>query len=219
MNARRKLLLLAVTVAPLVAIGAACSFPDVSFAPAGGTEGGTGDGPNGGDDARTDAGDGGTVGANEDVDPTGATKDAAIISDEAGGHIEAGPDGCCDCDTDQVMADGGACGKPSGDCDDLNRFIFPGQGPVGSSVWNSTWIPAYDWDCNGVVLKQYNHSLGACSSHSQLLDSCANHQGGFEGDPACGTTGHFVITCANDPKPLSTGCVETAGIDRVQGCQ
>ncbi len=215
MNGRRKLLVLALAISPVLAIGAACSFPDVSFAPAGaGSEGGV----DGGNSDSPVTVDGRVVGANEDVDPMGSLKDATTVPD-GGGHIEAGPDGCCDCDNDQVMADGGACGKPSRDCDDLNFYIHPGQGPVGSSTWNTTWTPTYDWDCDGVVLKQYNHSIGKCSSHSHVLDSCGAHQGGFEGDPACGTTGHFVTTCANDPKPLSTGCVETAGIDRVQGCQ
>lgn len=218
MNARRKLLLVALAASPLLAIGAACSFPDVSFAPSGGVpESGTTDSPTGSDGPVTGEG-GSVVGANEDVDPMGATKDASTVPD-GGGHIEAGPDGCCDCDDDQVMADGGSCAKPARDCDDLNPFIFPGQGPVSSSMWNTAWTPTYDWDCNGVVLKQYNHSLGKCSSHSQVLDTCAAHQGGFEGDPACGTSGHYVITCANDPTLLSMGCVETAGIDRVQGCQ
>jgi hypothetical protein len=216
MNGRRKLLLLALAISPVLVIGAACSFPEVSFAPVGGTpESGTVDSPSGADGQ---AGDSAPVGANEDVDPTGSMKDASTVP-EGGGHIEAGPDGCCDCDNDNVMADGGTCGKPSRDCDDLNKYIFPGQGPVASSTWNTTWTPTYDWDCDGVVLKQYNHGVGKCTSHSQVLDSCAAHQGGFEGDPACGTSGHYVITCANDPNALSTGCVETSGIDRVQGCQ
>lgn len=136
-----------------------------------------------------------------------------------GQRIDADSDAaCCDCDGDKFAVDGATC-APASDCDDLNPYLRPGQGFVASSVWDTTHLPTYDWDCDGTVVKQYNYGVGACASHTKIeIGGCAKFQNAFEGDPQCGQKGHYVIACANDPNPLETACVETAGDERVQGC-
>lgn len=194
---------------------AACSFPDVTFVPDDSVE--AGDATTSSESSTGDAAtDGGGRPTNPDVDPEGGSKDATTF--DGSGRIDAGPDAsCCDCDNDQVAADGGACVAASGDCDDLNPYIKPSQGFVASATWDSTHIPTYDWDCSGSTVKQYTHSLGSCAARSKL-SGCANGQGGFEGDPQCGQSAHYVITCAGDGNALNLKCTETASDNRVQGC-
>jgi hypothetical protein len=218
MTRRRSALLFALVFALVgstaLAFGAvaACSFPDVTFAPDEGLDGG--DASTAPDVTTTDAPDGdGSRPTNPDVDPEGGLQDATVL--DGGGRIDAGPDAsCCDCDTDMFKADGGTCALPSGDCDDLNPYIKPDQGFVASSVWDSTHIPTYDWDCSGTTIKQYPHGLGKCTSRTPL-GGCGAGQGGFEGNPQCGEASHYIIGCANDG---FLKCKETASDTRVQGC-
>ena len=212
MNARRKLLLIAIATAPLLAIGAACSCPDVAFAPAGGTEGGKSDSPTG-SDAMAD-GDAIVVGANEDVDPTGAMMDATKVPDSQ--HIEAGPDGCCDCDNDQFKPDSGTCTNlPSRDCDDLNPYIHPSTGFVASSTFESTHVPAFDWDCDGVRTKQYDYNQ-KCTD----VNNC-NGKSGFNDDPNCGETATF-NNCVYHPGVvlgIAASCSLGTTSQVTQGCK
>jgi hypothetical protein len=190
MNARRKLLL-AIAMSPVVVIGAACSFPDVAFAPAGGTpESGTSDSP---------TGDTGAVGANEDVDPDGASQEAATRSN-GGPKIDAA--GCtCDCDTDGFQPATGGCDGgpgPRPDCDDFDDLIKPDAGFV-AAPWTSGHTPSDDWNCDGVRTKQYDYNQKCTDPKS------CNGKAGFDGDPNC-----------NEPGMYNT-CLYNAGIAGVVG--
>jgi len=213
MNARRKMLLVALVVAPLVGIGAACTFPDVSFAPAGGAEGGKIDGPVG--EGGPGTGETGAVGANEDVDPTGAMMDATTAP-ETGQRIEAGPDGCCDCDNDGFKPDSGTCANlPSQDCDDLNPFVFPTHGFDQGKTWDSPHTPDFDWNCDGVRTKQYDYNQ-KCNDPNNC-----NGKSGFNDDPNCGETVVF-NTCQYNPGVLGVAlasCKVGSTVMATQGCK
>lgn len=210
-------LVLGVFVMSAVALVVACAFPEPTLVP---------DDAGAGTDVSAESAtvtplvdasdDRAAIGANEDVDPTGAEQDATTIPD-GGGRLDAGADAaCCDCDGDGFMTDGGACAKPTGDCDDQHPYVKPGQGFVASTIWDTPHTPTYDWDCNGQTVKQYAYGVGKCSDHAKL-EGCGNFQNAFEGNPACGETGHYVVTCAAEG--LGLACTETAGDDRVQGCR
>jgi hypothetical protein len=192
MNGRRKLLVLALAITPVLAIGAACSFPDVSFAPAGsGSEGGT-DGGNSDAPVTVDAH---VVGANEDVDPTGAMMDASTVPDAQ--RIEAGPAGCCDCDMDGYKPDSGSdaamCANlPSRDCDDLNMYVNPDSGFVASATFDSPHTPSFDWNCDGTRTKQYDYNQPCTDPNN------CNGKSGFKDDPNCGESG-IINVCQYNP--------------------
>lgn len=216
MKSRRKLLMIALGASPLLAIGAACSFPDVAFAPAGGTEAGT-DSPIGADGPIR--GEGGAVGANEDVDPTGATMDASTVPD-GGQRIEAGPAGCCDCDMDGFKPDAGtdaaACTSlPSQDCDDLNRYVVPGSGFVASATWDSPHTPKYDWNCDGVRTKQLDYNQPCTDPNN------CNGKSGFKDDPECGEMSTINV-CQYNPGVagvLLASCKVGSTFTATQGCK
>ena len=212
MNARRKIFLIALAAAPLLGIGAACTFPDVSFAPAGGAEGGMSDSPNGSDGPVT--GEGGSVGANEDVDPTGAMKDATTVP-EGGQRLEAGADGCCDCDDDFFKEDGGTCSFPAQDCDDLNKYVNPDSGYVASDTWDSPHLPKFDWDCDGVRIKQYDYNQPCTDPNN------CNGKIGFPDDPQCGEPGTLNV-CQYNPGVagvLFPSCKVGSTVPAIQGCK
>jgi hypothetical protein len=206
MTGGRKLLLLALAVSPVLVIGAACSFPDVSFAPAGaGSEGGTGDGG---------TGEGAVVGANEDVDPDGASQEAATRPD-GGGKADAA--GCtCDCDHDGFTAMGNVCeGGTSAmlDCDDLDTLIKPDSGFVAAD-WSSTHSPPGDWNCDGVRTKQYDYNQ-KCND----VNNC-NGKSGFNDDPNCGETMTY-NNCLYNPGLAGIGasCKVGSTVPATQGCK
>lgn len=205
MNRRRRLVLIAFAMSTAGAIGASCSFPEPTFGPVG-PDSSTTDGP-----AIDSPGDS-PVGANEDVDPTGVQKDATTLPD-GGGRLEAGIDAasCCDCDNDMFTAEGGTCGKPSGDCDDLHPFIKPGSEFVASVTWDTTHAPIYDWDCNGTVSKQYNYGV---SCNTLITGGCEKQ--GFTTDVACGASGPYVICKAPG---IGLSCVVDKTETRTQGCR
>ena len=220
MNGRRRLLVLAIAISPALAIGAACTFPDVAFAPAGGSpESGTSDSPSATDGPG--GGEGGTVGANEDVDPTGAMMDATTVPD-GGQRIEAGPAGCCDCDMDGFKPDSGSGGDaaactslPSQDCDDLNKYVFPGSGFVASATWDSPHLPTFDWNCDGTRTKQYAYNQ-PCTNAADC-----NGKSGFNDDPNCGETAVF-NTCQYNPGVLGVAlasCKVGSTVMATQGCK
>lgn len=192
MNARRKLLVLALAASPLLAIGAACSFPDVAFAPAGTTpESGTSDSP-AGTDAMADAGgDVVTVGANEDVDPDGASQEAATRP-KGGAMIDAA--GCtCDCDHDGFQPSTGGCDGgpgPRPDCDDLDDLIKPDAGFVAAD-WTSPHMPSDDWNCDGVRTKQYDYNQKCTDPQN------CNGKAGFAGDPNCNESAVYNVCLYN----------------------
>lgn len=204
-----------------------CGFPDVSFAPEGGGETSTGEGGNGGEGGGGEGGGGEGGGGNDgasdgpkvnpDVDPEGGAQDATVLDGST--KIEAGPDAtCCDCDDDTFNKVSASCTSAQADCDDLNTAVKPGANFVASGKWESDHLPAYDWDCSGAVVKQYVYGLGACNQQLKL-SGCAARQGGFEGDPACGVPGKFIVTCAADSNLLNLNCTETKSETRTQGCR
>ncbi len=190
MNRRRVALVTAITLIPLAAIIASCTFPALEFDQTG--DGGTGT-ETGTDGTPTDGGMRADVveipGDASDVDPEGGSKEAGMVDvmvvDAAGG--------CCDCDTDTYAApDAEASCQPgggNGDCDDTIGAIQPD--PTMNFVttpWPgaSKHLPAGDWNCDGTANKQYNHNL---SCAGLLGIGCKGE--GFQDDPKCGTSANF----------------------------
>jgi|GEM_PF-1581739 len=210
---RRALVVTAVSVAA----AAACGFPEVSFVadetfPDGGDAAQTGDAA---PDTGNVTGEGGAP-TNPDVDPTGKDQDAAVIGDAA---TKVDASGCttCDCDNDGYFRRGGACdGGPGNvyDCDDTDKALTPAQTFIADVKWPSNHTPAYDWNCDGKVIKQLPYNV-TCASLS-LGANCASIQG-FTGDPACGTSGTFV-TCKQGFLGL-LGCADGTQETRVQACR
>ena len=126
------------------------------------------------------------VDGNQNVDPDGGGQEASVAPD--GGLVDAAGCTTCDCDKDDAASEAGACG--GNDCNDLDPFIphdgFVKSKPVGHSG---------DWNCDGVVTKQFPVNLN-CG----LLAKCS--AAGFTGDPPCGTAGEFV-TCKDLVIPLN----------------
>lgn len=142
------------------------------------------------------------IDGNENVDPDGASQEAAVAPE--GGLVDA--NGCdpCDCDEDNAKSEAGVCG--GNDCNDLDPFIphdgFVASKPIGHSG---------DWNCDGKVTKQFPVNIKC-----DLLTDCSAQ--GFKDDPSCGATGNYIF-CT---KILLTGlCVEdTAKAEgRAQGCK
>ncbi|MBX3207806.1 MAG: hypothetical protein KF764_22355 [Labilithrix sp.] len=177
----RRLLAVTMFAAPLVIVGVACSFPEVTFGSGDGAEGGAEAAP---DDAQGDA-------ATDDVsfvadavareDGRGAIMDASVC--------EARPK--CDCDDDGFAAvdcDVDAAGLTSskgaplklGDCDDLDPLRFPGQDYVSE-------VPEPgkdgDWNCNDVV-ERFPPAKVTCAGNG--LGGCRGNPG-FLIEPVCGT--------------------------------
>lgn len=181
------------------AIGAACTFPDVSFAPPGATntEAGSSDGP---------VADG-IVGT--DFDATvlvdGSDPDALIVRD-AGAKIDAA--GCaaaeCDCDGDGFKATQKAgCEGGLDDCDDHDERVRPNQGYLIATPEPPIFG---DWNCSTAVEKLYPDGF-SCSS-LQGGTAC-NDAVGLEDQPACGGFG-TLLKCKTEPVPplnLTTRCV------------
>jgi hypothetical protein len=207
-------------VAGSIALGIACSFPDVGFTE-GIVEAGTGLdtlNPPAPEEAGSDGGDGGDGGVDSslptDVDPNGA--DAAPVTLDDASVVPVDASGCkkCDCDGDgydrldlAAGCDGGGV-KRGVDCDDSIKAINPGRSQdFITNVWPSTtYLKVGDWDCNGQVSKQYPYGVN-CG----LL--CGGNLG-FSDDPQCGGSGNYV-RCTGLPPLL---CGSTFVDNRVQGC-
>lgn len=182
MKRRSHLLFASVSVLTACAIGAACTFPDVEFAPpgAGAGETSTGTDGGGGDDASTDS---------------SASADAAIIEAATRTDADTKTDaaGCssCDCDQDGFFRRGGGCdGGPGAvyDCDDDDKLIKPSQGFVDDFQWSSGHPIAYDWNCDGHVDRAYATNLKCGGT---VLTGCTGGQG-FQGNgPGCGSPGDY----------------------------
>lgn len=212
----RLCLCLAVSVG--VGLGAACTFPDVSFAPEGATDDG-----GAGDSGGLNAADALPKASEEDsgpVDPDGvkedaATRDGGVVRPEAGADGAAGCGGlagdACDCDGDKYGNQ--SCPAKDGgfDCDDFDNLVHPDAGFVAAQ-WDtkSPHTPAGDWDCDGVVTKQYPYKV-SCG----LLQDCKAQ--GFTGDPKCGETSDYIFC-----KPGLLGaiyCQDGPSEKRTQGCR
>jgi hypothetical protein len=190
---RRTVLFLAASSLGAAAIVAACTFPEVTFAPD----------VVGGDAAGGSSNDSGDTG---DAPAADASGDAAILEaatrDEASAPI---PDGSClatDCDCDKDLApraqcDAGASSGKAVDCDDLDPLRRP-NAPLTGEVPPAGQVPAGDWDCDGKVEKAYPTNLKCTKT---LTGACTGGQG-FKSDPGCGELADYFrcqasgLTCA-----------------------
>jgi hypothetical protein len=206
---RRTLLSFALaSVATSALLFAACTFPEVSFAPSDAAA----------NDSATNAHDAAIGPDTGAVDPDGVKQDAAS-RDGGVTRPEAGPDGevqgcggtggtACDCDNDKV--NNSSCGAKPADCDDFDPLIHPNAEFVAAK-WDpsSPHTPVNDWNCDGTVTKQYSYNVN-CG----LLGNCSAQ--GFSGDPGCGESGTYVFC-----KPAVGGlsCVVDKTETRTQGCR
>ncbi len=163
-------------------VALACGFPDVTFTDAG-------DGSEAGFDATLEAGEAGpledaTADASEDA-PEDVRPDVLILGD-AGSDVDGGDP--CDRDQDGYKAKGGSCGGD--DCDDLDARAHPG---LTGFFTHAIFPPTNgDWDCSGVVDKQFTDVNQACGLIS--LGKCVQKTG-FAADPKCGTQGTYITEC------------------------
>jgi hypothetical protein len=188
-------------LALLVVLASGCTFPDPTV-----TEGVAGDSSltdsAAGDSAKTDTGvvgDGGTDSSivdssgdtnKPDVPDAGDTglKDTGIVVDTMDP---------CDKDKDGVKASGGACGGM--DCDDNDSNATPNQ-TMFLTLDITGKAHKGDWNCNGMVEKLIAVNQ-ACPA---LSGAACDGTKGFQGDPACGTSGNY-LTC----KSNGLGCEGT----------
>ncbi|MDF2691861.1 MAG: hypothetical protein K0S65_244 [Labilithrix sp.] len=205
---RRRLIAIVTFALPLVAVGAACTFPDVTFGAAENNDAASEDGGvDGGDaDSTFDAGDFGDVARRDDANQI---LDASACG--ADGMIK------CDCDDDEyadMNCDVDAAGIVSkrgnplrpGDCDDLDGLRHPNAGlteaiPVGHDG---------DWDCDGTVEREPKGNIKCSGSGLGCIGDP-----GFLSEPGCGTKADFygceapgvLAACVATPKgPVTQLC-------------
>ena len=189
------------------AIGVACSFPDVSFAPPGDSRRGTDDG---GPDAPREVG--GDVSSSLDAgDP-----DGTIVKD-AGEKIDASGCTTCDCDKDtfnDLLKAGCANAGGLNDCDDTDTTTRPNQG------YNET--PPYpprngDWNCKNGVERVYTANVTCPATGGAACEATQ----GFSDDPACGAAGSYIKckTTGATPPVLPGNCVIDSRELRTQACK
>jgi hypothetical protein len=141
------------------------------------------------------------------------------VPEATGGDGTAGLDGfaaesgadarACDQDGDNDNAPGAVCG--GNDCDDHDARAYWGE--PNFLTYTPTTTTNGDWNCNGVLEKQYPPNV-MCGLVN--LGSCAT-TAGFSNDPACGTPGPFVQCQTNTGGLL---CVAgTMSTTKVQGCK
>lgn len=192
---RRRVLLTIVVPAIAAIIGAACTFPEVTFL-------GVSDGGN-----DTGSGESGTTdGGSDSPTRVDADPDGEVIVVDGGRVDEASCDSACDCDDDKYLS--AACAEGGlVDCDDLDDRTHPNQKYLA--------IPPEpprngDWNCVGGLerfltpnVKCANVAGGAACDGTQ----------GFEDNPACGDFGIFIkcktsglcplCSCVNDVRELN----------------
>lgn len=171
MNRRRKILIAAMFVAPLLVVGAACTFPDVSFRD--GTDAATqqpGNETGPGTDSPVDTPDSpnNTTDAPTTDDQTAPPQDGGLGDADArtrpdGSVVIEGGAGCdarCDCDLDGYLKFGCDAAAPGDthvilgvddDCDDFDDQVHPGQ----IAYFEDKPVPPNtgDWDCNKTIQK------------------------------------------------------------------
>lgn len=196
MQGRRLYIATSMLLAMGCTIGAACSFPDVTFTNVAGGEGGAPDGPSpseaGSDDAR--------------ILLDGSDPDA-LIEKDAGQKVDAA--GCdpadCDCDKDgfrNTLKAG--CQGGANDCDDNDTRAQPNKG----YLLDLAEAPVFgDWNCSGKVEMLYPENLDctALAAGSATCDDVA----GLEGTVGCGKLG-TLVRCKTVPVPplnLTNKCV------------
>lgn len=217
-------------LAPLLALAAACTFPDVTFLePGPGTDAG-GDGGGIGIDAGLEGAspvDGSAVdGDAADADPPDLRFDASGVDAAPRTDAEAPVDASscdggpwkCDCDHDGFLDDacvtrevaagrdgGFEAGTRPGDCDDLDPVRNPAAGPRSDLPRPGAPGKAGDWNCDGVVDR--NPPALACKAPTKLGAAIIGCNGGTDGylaATACGET-NDVWTC---PSSLLNGACD-----------
>ena len=188
MKRRRVVVLSSLAIALACLIGAACTFPDVAFAPpGGGADGGEGGG---------NGGEGGTDGSRD-----GTTSDSTVADGETDAGIADAPplDGTstkpdtgtcidpCDCDKDGFKARDAGCG--GNDCDDTDNRANPSANFRTDLATKDT---NGDWNCDRVTERLIKNVNVKCNG---LGDTCPGGREGLQADIPCGTYGTYVV-CA-----------------------
>jgi hypothetical protein len=204
------------------AIGAACTFPEVSFVggDAGASSGTNAEGGSSGTDLHPPSGDGGE----QSVDPT------KVGSDPDAGHV-VNDDECltkhppCDCDedgwADYACVDAGPVGGYDAglkhwDCDDRITDRHPDAGYQQVAMQSGRPGLQDDWDCDNKVDTLYHQY--SCTPGKIGIDlTCASTVIGFINDDKvpCGTqqpgwscpTGGLAQTCkGQEGAAITQGC-------------
>jgi len=179
---RRRLVVVSMFAAPFVAVGVACTFPDVSFGPAAAA---------GDEDAAQEAGSEGDADGGTDAADLADVFDFGDVATRGDANQVVDANACatkpvCDCDEDGYLdihcdagPDAAGPGKQPGDCDDLDPLRYPGALPTDA-------VPVGhegDWNCDGVVTRTPAAEI-KCSGTG--LTGCTGGPG-FLNKPACGT--------------------------------
>jgi len=218
-NRRRVLTFGAMVVLPLLAVGAACTFPEVGF----GTSadgGGVSDGKTGDPDVRTEAG----------ADQPDGSSDASDASDsgntqrnDANAPI-ADASVCatrtkCDCDLDNYRdeacaLDAGAGGFDAsllkGDCDDLDSLRNPGAGYRDEAPNPDGFPPPGDWNCSGAIEYKPDRGVTKCTRTVVVQGVSVNCSGPtdpfFFMEPKCGDVADLYTCPTKNLAPFSEAC-------------
>lgn len=205
---RRNLRVLSISAAIVVAAIAACGFPDVGFAPAGG-DGGPSTNEGGAETSSGDAAD------DAKILVDGGDPDALIVRD-AGQKVDAA--GCasgCDCDGDGFNNNlkAGCNSGGANDCDDEDPRSQPGRG----FLIDKAESPQFgDWNCSGKLEPLYDE-LVDCTKLNPGKSTCDDKQG-YAGAVGCGNFG-TLIKCKTVPVPplnLTSECVNGAMVPMTQ---
>jgi hypothetical protein len=218
----------------VVALFAACGFPDVIY------DGGSGDDDasshadapyraegSGGGDAPVDSTTGGETSTGDGAaseggdssvgDATTDGSDGATESSSTDGPHDASEEQAtdavsdapgCDKDGDHDLAKGGVCG--STDCDDNDARAFFGEPDF--LTFTPTPVTNGDWNCDGVVTPQFTTGF-SCGLLS--LGSCGTASG-FSDTPGCGASSPNFITCHVQAGVL---CQTDTTTTNTQGCK
>jgi hypothetical protein len=207
----------AAAIAVALLAGPGCTFPDPQL------EGGADDvGPGGGDAPRADGSDArvpetGTTGDAPASDDGIDTADTHLIDDTNPPPPDDGGEDTgtvtCDRDHDGYQPIAAGCAPPSGeaDCDDDTFAANPSVRDLVIAAPPPTLPLGGDWNCNGVLEKQYTQIAAGCAG---LSLGCTSRSG-ILADVPCGATTTYV-TCA-----VSTllGCVDGATTTVTMGCK
>jgi hypothetical protein len=198
---RRRVLALAMFALPLVVVGVACTFPDVSFGPADDKDSGKDPSPDAASDAVAD----------QELGDAVRREDGSLVGDPSICDTDARAK--CDCDDDGFAATDCDAGVDAttlksldgsflklGDCDDLDALRHPGQTYVED-------VPPPgkdgDWDCNGKI--DYFPSQGI-TCNLGALGTCSGGPG-FVTAPPCGTPADYYNACETRYEGLTPKCV------------
>lgn len=186
MRRRRALVVGSVAFGTLCAIAAACTFPDVAFAPGGASGEAGADGTTEGADA--DAGTDGSL-APPPIDATSEKPDSGACTNP------------CDCDNDTFLARDAGCG--GNDCDDRDNRANPNANFTKDLATEDT---KGDWNCDKVVERSIKNVNVTCNG--SVGDTCPGGREGLQADIPCGTFGTYVV-CAPGPTGLTCNQVDS----------